>query len=126
VLKPVFNQIFEIERIKSDRSYDGKCNFNLIGNLRAVQPQGEFEIDGVTCIERDVSAKENTVLCGDSSGGVHLLDCQKKITLHKQIVSPGCRIQHISSKTISLEGINLITFAVIRRTFGEVQIFRYL
>ena len=84
-----------------------------------------FDFGGISCFANHKTNPTNSLLVGDKSGNVLLLDLNKRaLTTRKEIV-PERRIIDISAVTIPFEDTYLTTFSVISHATQEVFIYQY-
>ena len=116
IMNKVYEQVFEIEKFKSNANYEGA--------VKEILSSGAFEIEGITALGHSEGNPYNHLLAGDYYGNLYLLDLSKKVQITKFQVTSGKRIVHISANTIKDDDY-ITTIAVICRGDPFIHIFRY-
>jgi len=134
-MKPVFNQITEIEKRKKTPEYEG--------NVKEVNASGYMDLDGVTAISKmrqivlaggniekaqaadsNLAGVQTKLLLGDKFGSIHLMDVSRKIILDKIDIAryKGRRIINISTATLDWIDTKLTYAAVTARGSPVISI----
>ena len=116
IMNKVYEQVFEIEKYKSDANYEG--------SVKEIISSGSFDIEGICYLAYPEGNFQNHLLAGDYYGNVYLLDLNKKVQITKFSVSPGKRVINISANTLK-DDDNITTICVICRGEPIIHIFRY-
>jgi len=110
----------EIERIDK-----AKLSHNYEKGVKEISATNFFDFSGVSCFANHKNNPMNSLLVGDKSGNILLLDLNKRsLTTKKEVVAER-RITDISAVTIPFEDGYLTTFSVILHATQEVFIYRY-
>lgn len=116
LLNNVYEQVFEIEKYKSNVNYEGL--------VKEIVSSGTFEIEGVSCLASSFENPTNHLFAGDYYGNIFLLDLNKKIQTAKISVSPGKRVISISANTLK-DDDSITTLCVICRGDPMLHVYRY-
>jgi len=116
IMNKVYEQVFEIEKYKSNVNYEG--------SVKEILSSGSFDIEGICALAHSEGNPYNQLLAGDYYGNAYLLDLNKKVLIAKFPVISGKRVIHITANTIKDEDY-ITTIAVICRGDPSIHIFRY-
>ncbi len=123
MLADLNNRILAIDKRVSTPSYEG--------HLKDSWATGALEINGVTAISTEANThylsagKFNRVILGDKFGGLHLVDCARKLELTKVEAFPGRRVTSVSTATVTWLDTNLVTVAAVARGSADINIYYY-
>ncbi len=93
--------------------------------VKEISATNFFDFSGVSCFANHKTNPMNSLLVGDKTGNILLLDLNKRSMTTRKEVVPERRITDISAVTIPFEDGYLTTFSVILHATQEVYIYRY-